>query len=104
MATIVLIAADPEREVHFVPAVKRMLVGVPAGLAVALVVFGSAYWGLNRGFYGPRGVTGQPAGEMATHSRSPEHPHGPSAPGGIGAPPDRPAQPPGPDAARQLAK
>lgn len=42
MATIVLIAADPEREVHFVPAVKRMLVGVPAGLAVALVVFGSA--------------------------------------------------------------
>lgn len=90
MAVIVLIAADPEREVHFLPALKRRVAAVPAGLAAALVVFTLAYWGLHRGFYGAEGIVAVPPADRATHSHSPEHPHGPQAPGGTGAPPDRP--------------
>lgn len=89
LAVIVLIAADPERQVHFLPALKRKFAGVPAGLATALTIFVIGYWGMHRGFYGAEGVVGQPTGEMATHSYSREHPHGPGAPGEIGAPPDR---------------
>ncbi len=89
MAIIVAIAADHTREIHFLPALKRSLAGVPAGLAGALVVFVTGYWGLHLAFYGPEGRVGPPAAEVATHSYNPEHPHGPQAPGGIGAPPDR---------------
>lgn len=89
MAIIVAIAADHTREVHFLPALKRRLAGVPTGLAAALLIFASGYWGLHIALYGPEGRVGAPAGEMATHSHSPEHPHGPQAPGGIGAPPVR---------------
>ncbi|MBP0652070.1 hypothetical protein J8J40_33915, partial [Mycobacterium tuberculosis] len=64
MAIIVLIAADPEREVHFLPGVKRRLAAVPAGLATALVVFVGSYWGLHRGFYGAEGIAGTPPAEM----------------------------------------
>ena len=83
MGVIVLIAADPERQVHFLPAVKRKLAAVPAGLATALVVFVAGYWGLHAAFYGPEGRVGPPANEMATHSYSPEHPHGPQAVGTV---------------------
>jgi hypothetical protein len=86
MAIIVVIAADHTREVHFIPAVRRAFAGIPAGLATALIVIGASYWGLHAAFYGPEGAPGSAAGEMATHSHSPEHPHGPQAPGGIGAP------------------
>ncbi len=89
MAIIVAIAADHTREVHFLPALKRSLAGVPAGLAGALVVFVTGYWGLHLAFYGPDGHVGPPVAEVATHSYNLEHPHGPQAPGGIGAPPDR---------------
>lgn len=89
MAIIVAIAADHTREVHFLPALKRRLAGVPTGLAAALLIFASGYWGLHIALYGPEGRVGAPVGEMATHSHSPEHPHGPQAPGGIGAPPVR---------------
>ncbi|WP_375460887.1 DUF305 domain-containing protein [uncultured Enterovirga sp.] len=89
MAIIVAIAADHTRQVHFLPAVKRSLAGVPAGVAAALVLLAGSYWGLHIAFYGPEGRIGQPTAEIATHSHSPEHPHGPRAPGGIGAPPDR---------------
>ncbi len=89
MAIIVAIAADHTREVHFLPALKRSLAGVPAGLAGALVVFVTGYWGLHLAFYGPAGRVGPPLAEMATHSHNPERPHGPQAPRGIGAPPDR---------------
>ena len=89
MAIIVIIAADHEREVHFLPALKRRLAAVPAGLATALAVLVAGYWGLHAAFYGPEGAAGPPGGGgMATHSHSPEHPHGPQASGGIGAPPD----------------
>jgi hypothetical protein len=89
MAVIVLIAADHEREVHFLPAIKRAMAGVPVGLATALVVFVAGYWSLHAAFYGPGGTAGPPSGEQATHSHNPEHPHGPQATGGIGAPPHR---------------
>lgn len=89
MAIIVAIAADHTREIHFLPALKRSLTGVPAGLAGALVVFVTGYWGLHLAFYGPEGRVGLPVAGVATHSYNPEHPHGPQALGGIGAPPDR---------------
>ncbi|WP_248306740.1 hypothetical protein [Bosea sp. AAP35] len=90
MAVLVLIAVDHEREVHFLPALKRALAGVPIGLSAAIIVFVTGYWGLHAGFYGADGIVGDPTTDMSTHSHSPEHPHGPQAPGGIGAPPDRP--------------
>lgn len=94
LAVIVLIAADPERQVHFLPALKRWFAGVPAGLATALTIFVIGYWGLHRGFYGVDGVAGDQAGEMATHSYNREHPHGPGSPTGIGvARSNQPGQP-----------
>ena len=89
MATILMIAADPERQLHFIPRIRQALVGVPLGLAAALVVFAGSYWGLHRTFYGPDGLSGAGTAGMATHSFNPEEPHGPEAPGGIGAPPDQ---------------
>jgi len=76
MAIIVAIAADHTREVHFLPAIRRSLRGVPLGLAVALVIFAGSYWGLHRVFYGPEGQV-PTATEMATHTFNAEHPHGP---------------------------
>jgi hypothetical protein len=86
MAIIVVIFADHTRELHFLPKLKRSLQSVPAGLAIALVLFAGSYWGLHRTFYGADGSPGQVA-ERATHSFNPEQPHGPQAAGGIGAPP-----------------
>ncbi len=89
MSTILLIAVDPERKVHFVPRVKQAFAGVPLGLAVALVVFATGYWGLHRSIYGPDGAPVVADAGLTTHSHNPEEPHGPQAAGGIGAPPDR---------------
>jgi Domain of unknown function (DUF305) len=75
MAIIVAIAADHTREVHFLPAVKRRLAGVPAGLAAALAIFVTGYWGLHIAIYGIEGNTGTPSGERLTHTPNPEHPH-----------------------------
>ena len=88
MATILLIAADPERQLHFVPRIRQAISGVPLGLAAAMVMFATGYWGLHRTLYGPDGAPVVPAIGMTTHSNNPEEPHGPDAPGGIGAPPD----------------
>jgi hypothetical protein len=76
MAVIVAIAADHTREVHFLPALKRRLAGVPAGLAAALVIFVIGYWGLHIAIYGIEGNVGAPTGERLTHTPNPEHPHG----------------------------
>jgi len=82
MAALFLVAADPCREakaliVKMPTALPRFgnLASVPAGLAVALVVFVTGYWGLHGMFYGPE-RTGEPA-PLTTHSASPEYPHGP---------------------------
>lgn len=80
MAVIVAIAADHTREVHLLPRLKRPLAGVPIGIAAALAIFATSYWGLHLAFYGPEGRVGTPTGELSTHSYSPEHPHGPQTP------------------------
>jgi len=86
MAIIVAIAADHTREVHFLPKLKQSLQGVPAGLALALVLFVGGYWGLHRTFYGIDGHVPEIA-ERSTHSYNADHPHGPRIPGVDGAPP-----------------
>ena len=75
MAIIVAIAADHTREVHFLPAVKRRLAGVPAGLVAAIVIFAAGYWGLHIAIYGIAGDRAA-SGERLTHTPNPEHPHG----------------------------
>ena len=75
MAIIVAIAADHTREVHFLPAVKRRLAGVPAGLAAALAIFVTGYWGLHIAIYGIEGDMRTVSGERLTHTPSLEHPH-----------------------------
>ncbi|WP_026784396.1 CopM family metallochaperone [Pleomorphomonas koreensis] len=76
MAIIVAIAADRTREVRFLPAEKKALVGVPAGLAAALVIFVGGYWGLHIAIYGVAGNVGTPPAEYLTHTPNAEHPHG----------------------------
>ncbi|MDP3256188.1 MAG: DUF305 domain-containing protein [Bosea sp. (in: a-proteobacteria)] len=87
MAIIVAIACDHTRGTLFLSALKSRLAAIPAGLATALVIFAGGYWGLHIAIYGPAGRIGPPTSEIATHSHSPEYPHGPRADGGIGAPP-----------------
>jgi hypothetical protein len=80
MAIIVAIAADHTREQHFLPALKRRLAGVPAGLAAALVIFATGYWGLHIAIYGADGDSEAPPGELLTHTPNVEHPHGTPVP------------------------
>lgn len=80
MATIVLIASDPEREPHFIPAIKSQILAVPPALAVTLVVFVSGYWGIHRTIYGPEGSEEARAAVISTHGPDPEHPHPASVP------------------------
>ncbi|HVG47497.1 MAG TPA: DUF305 domain-containing protein [Rubellimicrobium sp.] len=98
MATIVLIAADPERQPHFIPAVKRRVLAVPPALALALVVFVTGYWGVHRTIYGPYGSEEARAAVISTHGPDPEHPHAASVP--ADAPPSEGVVPePDPDRA-----
>ena len=87
MAVLFLVAADPCGKVTVaapltlakaLPSFGR-LAAVPAGLAVALVVLVSSYWGLHGALYGADAAE-RPAVEISTHSHSTEHPHGPQAP------------------------
>ena len=75
MAIIVAIAADPVREIHFLPKLKRYLAAVPVGLAAALVIVSGSYWGLHAVFYGPSGTLPSNTATMATHVADPERPH-----------------------------
>jgi hypothetical protein len=76
MAIIVAIAADHTRELHFLPAVRRFLSAVPAGLGAALAVFAIGYWGLHLAIYGAGGSRGAAALEKMTHTPNREYPHG----------------------------
>ena len=91
MAMIVVIAVDHERELHFASRLRKTFAGIPVALASALIVFSAGYWGLHATIYGtaPREGPPPPAQDLSTHSHNPESPHGPQAPGGIGAPPQR---------------
>jgi len=88
MAILLAVAADHARETHFLPQFKEKIRHIPAGVAVAFVLYGSAYWGLHFAFYGSNGYVGPAIEEKATHSYSPEYPHGPQA-GEMGAPSHR---------------
>lgn len=84
MATLVLIAADPVRKDYASQAIapapahqKRRLTAVPMGLATALLVVATSYWGLHATFYGAQGNATETPEERATHSYNSEYPHGP---------------------------
>jgi hypothetical protein len=73
MAIIVAIAVDPTKELHFIPFIRKRAAMVPVGLAAALVVFATGYWGLHIALYGVQEraeIT-----DMTTHTFDPEHPH-----------------------------
>jgi hypothetical protein len=82
MAIIVAIAADHTREVHFLPAFKQRLAGVPVGLTAAIAIFVSGYWGLHIAIYGIEGDTQMATADRLTHTPNPEHPHGTRGAGG----------------------
>ena len=86
MATILLIAIDPERQLHILPRVRQSLAGVPIGLAAALIVFSTAYWGTHRTIYGRGGAPDVGVEGMATHSPNPEEPHLPAAADSVATP------------------
>jgi hypothetical protein len=73
MAIIVAIAVDPTRELHFIPQIRTQLRLVAPGLAGALIIFATAYWGLHFTFYGTGAASAGPT--MSTHSFDPERPH-----------------------------
>ncbi|CAN7498649.1 hypothetical protein [Neorhizobium sp. LjRoot104] len=77
MAILLAVAADHSRETHFLPEFKKKIRHIPAGIAAAFVLYGSAYWGLHFAFYGPERYAGPAITEKTTHSHSPEYPHGP---------------------------
>lgn len=73
MAIIVAIAVDPTKELHFIPMIRGRAAMVPVGLAGALLIFGTGYWGLHTAFYG---VQERPAvTDLTTHTFDPDHPH-----------------------------
>ena len=80
MATIVLIAADPQRQANFIPAIKRRILAVPPALAVTLAIFVSGYWGVHRTIYGIDGSEDARAETISTHGPDPENPHEASVP------------------------
>lgn len=87
MAILVAVACDQCRRTRFLPSLKVHLPAIPGGIATALVVFATGYWGLHLAFYGAEGFTGPATAEKATHSHNAEQPHGPISDSGIGAPP-----------------
>ncbi len=80
MGTIILIAADPQRQANFIPAVKRQILAVPPALAVTLLIFAGGYWGIHRGIYGPDGAEPAREATLSTHGPNPERPHEASVP------------------------
>jgi hypothetical protein len=86
MAIIIVIAVDPEREIHFLPRIRQAWTGVPAALVTALAIFAGGYWGLHVAFYGPEGAP-DGAEDLSTHTFDPEHPHSaPATPAPAGTP------------------
>ncbi|MCQ1571385.1 hypothetical protein NFO65_11590 [Neorhizobium galegae] len=77
MAVLLAVAADQSRTTHFLPSFKTKLRHIPSGIAFAFLLYGSAYWGLHLVLYRPDGYIGPATTEKATHSHSPEYPHGP---------------------------
>jgi hypothetical protein len=90
MAILVAVVADHSRHESAVLAALEMpLRNIPVGLAAALVISVSSYWGLHLVFYGPDGHVGPASAIRSTHSHNPDHPDGPTVDGIIGAPPTK---------------
>jgi len=89
MAIILAVAADQSRTSQFLAKLKNLPRNIPIALAAALVMFVSGYWGLHLALYGADGFAGVARADLSTHSHNQEHPHGPEAEGGIGAPPTK---------------
>lgn len=84
MAIIVVIAVDQTRELHVLQRLRQAMIGVPLGLAAALVIFVSGYWGIHVALYGPdSGVQTATATVMTTHGPDPDRPHATAADGGM---------------------
>lgn len=89
MAILLAVAADHCRTDQFMAGFKRSSRHIPLGLAAAMVLFVTGYWGLHDAFYDYSQVN-RAAIERSTHSHNPEHPHGPRAVDSVmGAPPSR---------------
>jgi hypothetical protein len=73
MAILVSVIAEHSREVHFMPALKRSLAGIPVGLAGTLILFVAGYWGLHTAIYGVGNQYADAA--RTTHTPNAEHPH-----------------------------
>lgn len=78
MAIIVAIIADHSRDKDLLPVLKEKVAAIPLGLAIALIVFVSAYWGSHTLLYGTGAAT--QAVPKSTHTFDPEHPHESGAP------------------------
>jgi hypothetical protein len=74
MMIIVAIAADHTRDLHFMNAIRRNILLLPASLAGFMFVFVVSYWSLRAGIYGSEkfGNVGAP---MSTHTHDAENPH-----------------------------
>ena len=76
MAIIVAIAADHTRDLHFLPAIRRAVAGVPVALGAVIVIFVTGYWGLHLTLYGADSGPRSQITDMATHTPNAENPHG----------------------------
>jgi hypothetical protein len=90
MAILVAVICDHSRSSAFLPRLKALIPSIPAGVAVALAIFMSGYWGLHLAFYGAGVFAGSTGAEKATHTHNAEYPHGPEA--GKDAPAEDPAK------------
>ncbi|MEL3888868.1 hypothetical protein V6B08_01245 [Ferrovibrio sp. MS7] len=89
MAILVAVAADHCRTNQFLAGFKVAPRNIPLGLAAAMALFVTGYWGLHDAFYDYSHVD-RSAIIRSTHSHNPEYPHGPRAEDSpIGAPPTR---------------
>jgi hypothetical protein len=80
MAILIAVAAEQRSGLDVLTRLKRPLISVPIGLSGALIIFGTAYWGLHLAFFGLGGIAPSPGISKTTHSYSQEHPHGPGGP------------------------
>ena len=90
MAILLTVVADHSRhQSPVLAALEKPVRNIPVGLAMALIISASSYWGLHFIFYGSDGHVGPASAVRSTHSHNPDHPDGPTVDGVIGAPPTK---------------
>jgi hypothetical protein len=73
MAMLPVTLCDRDRDPAPMPRPGLSLVRLPGGMAIAMAVFMSGYWGLHGVLY--QGAAPAAVAERATHSDDPDHPH-----------------------------